>query len=395
MNASEFDSISTDFLETIAGVKWSTYPGCVGAWVAEMDFGTAPAIKDELRKIVDDGFFGYLPASALSRMQQACAEWYSSHCGWQVPTERVRAVPDVIEAMLAAINDFSVPGSTVIVPTPAYMPFLFIPQKLGREVVEVPCLHQNGRWELDLDGIDAAFADGGGLFINCNPHNPLGRVYERDELLALAAIVEKHQGRVFSDEIHAPITYPGHTHIPYASVSDVAASHTITATSASKAWNLAGLKCAQLILSNDVDAATWKEHGGLVEHGASTFGVIANAAAFGSGQPWLDEVITYLDGNRRLLGEMLETLLPEVSYAMPQGTYLAWLDFRGAGIGDEVDTFFRENAKVAIVNGRACGDIGVGQVRLNFAMSRSLLEQTITNIATAVHASRQAGLVTV
>ena len=394
MNPSEFDTISTEFLETIVGKKWSTYPGCIGAWVAEMDFGTAPVIKDELRKVVDDGFFGYMPDAARDRMQKAVSDWYGTHGGWKIPVDWVRPVPDVIEAMRAAINDFSAPGSKIIVPTPAYMPFLLIPKLLGREHVEVPCLLRNDRWELDYDGIDAAFADGGGLFINCNPHNPLGRVYERQELLKLAEIVEKHGGRVFSDEIHAPITYPGQTHVPYASISDAAANHTVTASSASKAWNMPGLKCAQLILSNEVDAENWKKVGFLVEHGASTFGVIANGAAFDSGQPWLDDVMTYLDGNRRLLGTMLTTLLPEVRYVMPEGSYLTWLDFRETGIGDEVDTFFRDNAKVAIVNGRACGAVGTGHVRLNIAMSRPLLEETVTKMASAVKAANVATLVT-
>lgn len=384
MQAVEFDSIAVADLETVAGKKWSTFPGCTGAWVAEMDFGTAPAIQDQLRRVVNEGFFGYLPDFLRNEMQAASARWCSTHYGWAVPVERIRPVPDVIDAMRVAVTDFSRPGSKVIVPTPAYMPFLTVPKLAGREIIEAPCLFKNGRWELDYDGIDSAFAAGGGIFIHCNPHNPLGRVYDRNELVQLSEIVEKHGGRVFSDEIHAPITFPGHTHIPYASVSPAAAGHTITATSASKAWNLAGLKCAQVILSNDADAESWKRNSSFAEHGASTFGVIANTAAYASGEPWLRDVLSYLDHNRNLLGALFSELLPEVGYVMPEGTYLAWLDFRATGIGEEVDLFFREHAKVAIVNGRACGEAGKGFVRFNLAMSTPLLAETVQRMATAV-----------
>lgn len=383
VNAADFDSISIDHLKTVVGAKWSAYPDCTGAWVAEMDFGTAPAIQDKLRHVVDDGFFGYMPGFALTEMRESCAAFYQHRYGWNVPLERIRPMPDVLEAMRVAMIEFTKPGA-VIVPTPAYMPFLFLPKLVGREIIEVPCLWSNDRWELDYAGIDAAFAGGAAMFVHCNPHNPLGRVYDRDELLRLAEIVARHGGRVFSDEIHAPLTFPGQQHIPYASINEVTAGHTLTATSASKAWNLAGLKCAQMVLSNDADEATWKEKCGFAEHGASTFGVIANAAAFGQGGPWLDDVIAYLDGNRRLLGELLAQHLPEVGYVMPEGTYLAWLDFRRTGIGNDVDVFFREHAKVAIVNGKACGEAGKGHVRFNLAMSRPLLEETIEKMAVAL-----------
>ncbi len=220
MIATQFDAISVDQLRTAVGKKWSTFPDCTGAFVAEMDFGTAPAIQDALRRVVDDGFFGYMPDFSLDEMQAACANWYATHYGWDVPKERVRPLPDVIKAFELAMSDFSVPGCKIIIPTPAYMPFISIPKMMNREIIEVPSLLVDGRWDMDYDGIDAAFANGGGLLILCNPHNPLGRVYERDELLRLSEIVAKHGGRVFSDEIHAPITYPGYKHVPYASISE-------------------------------------------------------------------------------------------------------------------------------------------------------------------------------
>lgn len=381
-----FDTFSVDYLRGIVGKKWSTFPDCTGAFVAEMDFGTAPTIKEALHAVVEEGFFGYLSDRTADDMREACANWYRTHYGWDVPAERIEPLPDVLTGLQIVLQHFSRPDSKVIVCTPAYMPFLSRPKEMGREHIEVPMVDNDGHWEYDYDGIDAAFAAGGEVFILCNPYNPLGRVLERDELLRISEIVAKHGGRVFSDEIHAPITYPGHQHIPYASVSDAAASHTVTAASASKAWNLAGLKCAQAIFSNDADAETWKRDVGSAAHGASTIGVIANTVAWNSGKPWLDDVLAYLDDNRQLLSDMLADLLPDVRYRQPEGTYLAWLDFRATGIGNELDVFFREHAHVAIVNGGACGDTGQGAIRFNFAMPRPILEQAIEQMAAAVKA---------
>jgi cystathionine beta-lyase len=201
-------------------------------------------------------------------------------------------------------------------------------------------------------------------------------------MLAIAAVVQRHGGRVFSDEIHAPLVYPGRRHVPYASLSPVTAGHTLTATSASKAWNLAGLKCAQVVLSNDADRETWSRVGKLAEHGAATLGVVANTAAYAEGGPWLADVLSYLDGNRRLLGEHVAELLPGVGYTPPEGTYLGWLDFRDTGPADPAP-YFLERAGVAMTDGALCGDAGRGFGRLNFALPRPILRAAVERIAAA------------
>jgi cystathionine beta-lyase len=378
-------NMSVDHLRTISGAKWSRFPGTLGAWVAEMDFGTAPPVQDAMRKMVDDGFFGYMPAGWVERMQEAVASWWSSNYGWNVPANRVKALPDVLKGLEVTIPDFSRAGSKVIVPTPAYMPFLLFPKLLGREHVEVPSHLEDGIWRLDFDRIEQEFKDGAGVLILCNPWNPVGRVMERWELERVSEIVARYDGRVFSDEIHAPITFPGQQHISYASINEAAANHTLTAVSASKAFNLPGLKCAQLIISNDADDMKWKETGFLAEHGTSTIGVLANSAAFESGKPWLDEVIDYLNGNRTLLQDLLAKHLPEVVYSPPQGTYLAWLDFSAySSLPEEIDTHFREKSGVSITNGAACGEIGKKRVRFNFAMNRDVMEEAIEKMAAVV-----------
>ncbi|GAB3613142.1 MalY/PatB family protein [Humibacter ginsengisoli] len=383
-SAHEYDAIGMDRLREIGSLKWTMFPGKIGAFVAEMDFGCAPAIAKALHDTVDDGLFGYLPPSLSEAMSDACAAWQKSRYGWDVPAARVHPLPDVIKGLEVAIEHFSAPGSKIVLPTPAYMPFLSVPPTLGREIIQVPMLIRDGRYEFDLDGLDRAFHDGGGLLILCNPYNPLGRVFTREELLAVSEVVERNGARVFSDEIHAPLVYPDGKHVPYASVSDAAASHTITSTSASKAWNLPGLKCAQIILSNDADAEVWERIGFMASHGASNPGVIANTAAYTAGGAWLADTVGYLDGNRRLLGDLLAEHLPEIRYTAPEGTYIAWLDARALELEVPPADFFRERADVAMTDGSSCGDAGVGFMRFIFATPRPIIEQAVRQMADAV-----------
>jgi cystathionine beta-lyase len=386
MTTVNFDELTEDALRGAVGKKWTSYPDCIGAFIAEMDFGTAPSVIQAIHETADKGFFGYLPDSLEKELGEACAAWYHAHTDWDIAPERIHSMPDVLKGLEITLKMYAPKGGKVIVPTPAYMPFLMLPERNGREQIEVPMLEVDGNWEYDFDAIDAAFADGGEVLILCNPHNPIGRVIRRDEMLKLAEIVERHGGRVFSDEIHAPIVFPGEQHVPYASVSEVAAGHTITAIAASKAWNLAGLKCAQIVLSNEADIEIWNADGGWTAHGASTLGVIASIAAYNDGLEWLDGVIDYLDQNRKVLGDKLAELLPEVKYTMPQATYLAWLDFSNLPLDGDLAEFFRENAKVALTYGGACGEIGKRGVRFNFSMPRPLLERAVEQMAAAVRA---------
>ena len=278
------DRTTADELRARGSWKWAKGgPGVIGAFMAEMDFGVAPPVEAALLDVIARGDFGYLSQRATDAMAAACARWQRDRYGWEVDQERVRPLPDVITGLAAAISVFSRQGSPVILPTPAYMPFLTWPATLGREIIQVPMAVDGGRYVLDLDGIDAAFRQGGHLLVLCNPCNPVGRVYREDELAAVAGVVEANGGRVFADEIHAPLLYPGGRHIPYASLSETAARHTVTGVAASKGWNLPGLKCAQLILSSDADAALWAERGFTFEHGASTPGAWATAAAYRDG----------------------------------------------------------------------------------------------------------------
>ena len=388
MSGHPFDDITVESLIETGSMKWTRMPGHLAAFVAEMDFGTAPAVTESLRNSTDKALWGYLPPAVTREMSEATSEFLKARYSWEVPSSRVYPTADVLSAYEVVLEKFTTPGSAVILPTPAYMPFLTLTPLRGRDVIQVPMITgEGGRLEMDLESIAEAFDKGAELIILCNPHNPLGRVYSEGELLALADVVEAKSGLVFSDEIHAPITFEGNTHIPYASLNDTTAAHTLTATSASKAWNIPGLKCAQLIVSNDDHQVAMKDIAFIVSHGAATPGVAANTAAYRGGGEWLEDVLGYIDGNRALLSELLATHLPGVTYREPEGTYIAWLDARGLPDikGDRSwAQFFSDEAQVGLTDGALCGEAGVDHLRLMLSTPHHILEKIVLAMAEAV-----------
>lgn len=382
--ASPYDALEPAALRRRGTSKWNLYDADVLAlWVAEMDFPTAPVVRGAIQDAVDREQFGYARRDQATGLPDAVAEWSAVRFGWTVDPSRVHLLPDVLKGVELAIDCFTPRGSAIILPTPTYMPFFEVPKVVERPMIEVPMSRAGGRLSLDLDAIDEAFSTGAGSIVLCQPYNPLGRSFTVAELSALARVVARHGARVVSDEIHGSLTYDS-PHVPYASVSPEAASHAITLTSASKAWNLPGLKCAQAIVNNDTDEERWQQISPMRTHGASTIGIEANLAAYRGGAGWLDETLRYLDRNRRLLAELLAELLPEVRYTIPEATYLAWLDFNALHLPEEPADFFLEQARVAMNPGLAFGANGVGCSRLNFATSSAILEQAVTAMATAV-----------
>jgi cystathionine beta-lyase len=379
------DATTVATLRARGSFKWTAPgPGGFGAAVAEMDFGAAQPVLDALARLSTDAQFGYLPPYLAEELAAACADFMVRRYGWGPDPALIHPVPDVIKALEIAIAHFSRPGSPVILPTPAYMPFLIVPGLLGREIIQVRMRSEAGFFTFDLDAIEAAFRAGGHLLIFCSPYNPLGRVFTRSEMAQLTDVVDRHGGRVFADEIHAPLLYPGGRHIPYASTSDTAAAHTLTATSASKAWNLPGLKCAEVILTNEPDEQRWQEIGPFASHGASNAGVVANIAAFRDGEAWLDEVLVYLDDSRRLLAGLLARHLPQVRYRPPDGTYLAWLDCTAMDLPRSPGAMVTDLAHVTVVDGPAFGDGGAGSFRFNFATPQPILGEMVERIAAAL-----------
>lgn len=380
--ADRIDSLTIADLRAAGSLKWTAYPDAICAWVAEMDFGLAPAVSAAMGELVARQQSGYAPLALRADLKQATAEFVADRYGWQLPPANVHWLPDVLTGFAIIMTHWLPAASKIIVPTPCYMPFVDMPGAFGHQLVQLQMLRGADDWQLDLDRLEAEFAAGAKLLVLCNPHNPIGKVYDRDELMAICQIVARHGGLVFSDEIHAPLTYPGVQHLPYASLNQTAAQHTVTAMSASKSFNLAGLKCAQLLLTNPEHQRFFTSQGHGLPYESSPLGMAANIAAFRHGQPWLGEVLAYLDDNRRLVGELVAELLPGVSMISPEATFLAWLDCRELGLADPHRHFLA--AGLALTDGAECGEAGRGQVRLNFALPRPLLRQGIEQMAASL-----------
>jgi cystathionine beta-lyase len=364
--------------------KWEVGDGEIGAWIAESDFGTAPAVIAALHEAIDAEFLTDLPDHAAQRAESACAAFLGERYGWSVDAARVHLVPDVVEGLRITIRTFTEPGAAIVVPTPCYAPFLDVPQTLGRRVIQVPSALVDGRWRIDLAALERAFADGGGLLLLCNPHNPLGQVMTVPEMLEVAEIVERRGARVFSDEIHAPVVYAGAKHVPYASLDARTARHTVTATATSKGWNIPGLKAAQLILSADADQELWRRLDVVPSQSGSILGAVAATTAYSASVGWLDETVARFDHNRRLLARLLSEHAPAIGYTIPQATYLAWLDLRAYALPLPPAAFIARHAGVVASDGAASGLGGEGFVRFNFAMPPALLHRTVRAIGAAL-----------
>jgi cysteine-S-conjugate beta-lyase len=291
----------------------------------------------------------------------------------------------VLKGMEVVVNFLTRPESPVVLPVPAYMPFFDLLRITGRQRVEIPMLQDDsGRYLLDLDALDAAFASGAGSLILCNPNNPLGAAYRDDELRAIVDIAARYGARVIADEIHGPLVY-GRPHVAAASVSDTAAHTVVTLMSASKGWNLPGLICAQVVLSNEQDARDWELINKLHKMGVSTIGIRANIAAYDHGTDWLDELLDYLQGNRDHLAAALPSSCPGVRVNTPEATYMSWVDFRALNLPVEPADHLLSTAKVALSPGIPFGaTVGAGFARLNFATTRTILDRAIDGIAAAL-----------
>lgn len=385
MTATDFDAITVEQLRAAGSTKWTLFPDTIGAFIAEMDFGVPPRVAEVVRRAADTGAMGYLPKAERGAAKRATAQWLGRSFGWQVPEEHVFLLPDVLSAMRIAISRFTPPGSPVIVPTPAYMPFLDVVPAMDRDVVQVPSiLGEDGRYHLDLDGIDAAFAAGAGLLVLCNPWNPVGRVLERAELLAIADVVARHGGRVFADEIHAPLVLDEHArHVPYASLDARTSEHTITAVAASKGWNVPGLKCGQMILSNPRDVAAFAPYAADAGDTVGLLGGRAAVAAYEESEAWLAQVLDYLRANRELLAEEVDRMTG-VHLVPVEGTYIAWLDCRELDVPGGPAQFFRREAGVALTDGASCGAGSEGFLRFVFAMPRPVLREALAQMHQAL-----------
>ncbi|KQW07980.1 aspartate aminotransferase [Leifsonia sp. Root4] len=375
---------SLDRLRTRTSAKWALFPvDVLPLPVAEMDFPLAEPVAAALHDAIRRSDTGYT-ASSLPQAE-AFASFAEARFGWTVDPARVTSTADVSMGIVEALRQATNPGDGVIITPPIYPPFFDLAPEASARIVEVPLSGGiDEGWSLDLDGIDAAFAAGARAMVLCNPHNPVGLVHSAESLRQLAEIAARHNATIVSDEIHGALSYGEVPYVPFLTVSDAAREHGVAVTSASKAFNLAGLKCALIVTASERGDALRAAMPYEVEWRTSIFGQIASVAAFQSGGEWLDGVLGTLDENRRLLASLLQEQLPGTRYRLPDATYLAWLDLSALGWGDRPAERTLDVAKVALTPGVDFGaDVGRGHARLNFACSPELLREAVARIAAA------------
>ncbi|MFH0516251.1 MalY/PatB family protein [Streptomyces sp. M41] len=395
--ANPLEVLSLEQLRRRGSMKWRTYPADVlPLWVAEMDVTLAPEVADALHEAIAAGDTGYPAGSAFA---ESLAGFASRRWKWDgVALDRVAVVPDVMMGAVQVLRLITDPGDPVVVNSPVYAPFYAFVTHDDRRIVEAP-LGEDLR--IDPDILEETFRSirersGGGkiAYLLNNPHNPTGVVHTAEELATVAALARRYGVRVVADEIHAPLVLPGAEFTPYLSVPG--AENAFSLMSATKGWNLAGIKAALAVAGTEA-SADLRRMPEEVYHGASHLGLIAHTAAFRHGDAWLDALLTGLDANRALLDRLIAEHLPDIGYTRPEGTYLAWLDCRSLGLAPEEDTedlavvtdlagparLFLERARVALSAGHIFGTGGAGHVRLNFATSQAVLTEALARMGRA------------
>ncbi|MDN3296804.1 aminotransferase class I/II-fold pyridoxal phosphate-dependent enzyme [Streptomyces ficellus] len=374
--------LTLEQLRRRTSVKWRAYPEDVlPLWVAEMDVPLAEPVARAITEAVERGDTGYPAGTAYA---EALASFASERWGWEtLAVERTRLVPDVMLGIVEILKLVTGPDDAVVVNCPVYTPFYQFVEHMRRRIVEAPL---DARLRIDLTALEDAFrqAVAGGrraAYLLCSPHNPTGTVHTAGELAAVAALADRYRVRVVADEIHAPVVSRTARFVPYLSVPGAEGGFSVM--SASKAWNLAGLKAA-LAVAGPAAAGDLAAMPPEVGHGPSHLGVIAHTAALRDGGAWLDAVLDGLDDNRRLLTEALVTHLPGARYRPADGTYLAWLDCRALGLGDDPAAAFLDRGRVALSSGPTFGTGGAGHVRLNLATSPELLAEAVRRMADAL-----------
>lgn len=384
MSVTPLEALPIDALRDRSSTKWRRYPHDVlPLFVAETDFALAPAVAAALSRAVELGDTGYTPPQPGVR--EGYAAFAQRRFGWTVDPAKVRWTGDVMMGVVELLRQVTAPGDRVIVTPPVYPPFFDTIEEAGAVVERVPLLESEKGWQLDLAGIEAALVGGARSILLCNPHNPTGTAHSRESLAALADLAEAHGASVISDEIHAPLVQPGVVFTPFLAASKSAERVGYIVTSASKAFNTAGLKCAQIVTAGDGPTAVVRGLVDEVEWRTGLFGAIAAVASFApESDAWLDALLARLDENRRLLADLLDEHVPGAVYRIPDAGFLAWVDLTALGWGDNPAVKILKEAKVALHFGPHFGDEGRGHVRINFGCSPDVLREAVQRIGALV-----------
>ncbi|MFH5184055.1 MalY/PatB family protein [Paenibacillus sp. TAB 01] len=367
------------------GEKLFGEPDVLPLWVADMDFPSPPAVKEALIKRAELGLYGY--AIRTDGYFEAIVHWFRERHHWELQPGWIADSPSIVTSLSLAVEQFSEPGAAVVIQTPVYYPFYDVIESNGRKVAKNSLLLRNGRFEMDYENLEALFKEGARLMLLCSPHNPGGRVWEREELLKLGELCLKYQVTVISDEIHCDLTFPGHTHTPFASLSAELADMTVTCLAATKTFNLPGLHTSFIVASNaSLRRKIENRLKTLSLHMAQHFAQDAVEAAYREGAAWLDDMMAYVKSNLDYAIGFLAENLPQVKPLRPEGTYLLWVDCRGLGLnGKGLKDLMYLRAKVAFNEGSVFGTEGEGWLRINLACPRSILEQALKQFCDAAN----------
>lgn len=380
-----FDAVDVAALRARGGAKWTKFGSeALPAWVADMDFPPAPPVQAAISDVLARGQLGYPWLMDPDPVALGFADWARRRYGWDVDPDLVVTTVDVLQPLQAMIELCSEPGDGIVLQTPIYPPFHKAVDAVGRVIVDNPLGSAADGYPMDLDGLAAVSDERTKVVLLCNPHNPSGRVFTRAELQGLANLAIERDWIVLSDEIHADLLYPGATHIPFASLGAEVAARTVTLTSSTKTFNIAGLRLAVAVFGSVALLERYRTIPRFLLGGANTMGVAASLAAWRDGEPWLDALVGYLRANRDLVVEAVGTM-DGLSTVAPEATYLSWIDCRALaaerGVTDPAAFFLHHG--VALNDGAEFGASGAGFVRLNFATSRAVLTQVLDRIAAA------------
>ena len=379
----DFDSLTEQQLRTKACAKWQHFDADVlPLWVADMDFPVAEPIKAAIREHLDTNNFGYPEAHGLPGLKDSVINRLRNRYNWTLEADDIELVNGIVPGLFLNVQALSSAGESVLIPSPVYGPFTMAVTEQNRTPIHVPLNETADGWQLDFEALDSSVTPETRVLMLCNPHNPLGRVFTRDELEKLAALVLKHRLWVVSDELHSDLVFDGQ-HIPFASLSDEIAQRTVTLFGPTKTFNIAGLKVGFMVTQNKALMARLKKLSGGMMGKPNVLGQTAALAAYEQAGEWLDGTLAYLDANRQFIAEFVREHMQDVRYRAPEGTYLGFLDFRQTGIAEPA-TFALEHAKVAMNDGAWFGPGGEGFVRINFATSRGVLSDALTRIAEAL-----------
>lgn len=358
-------------------------------WVADMDFPTAPAVLERLHALAEHGIFGY--TGVKDAYFSAVHNWYAQRFGWETQRSWLVTTPGVVFAIAIAIRAFTQKGDAILIQQPVYYPFANKVTENDRQLVVNPLVLKNGRYEMDFADMERKIVDYHvKMLLLCSPHNPVGRVWTKEELLRVGEICQKHGVLVVSDEIHADFTYAGHTHRVFASVKSKFADFTITCTAPSKTFNLAGLQNSNIFIPNrQLRHAYKKELSACGCGGTNCMGMAACQAAYEAGADWLEQLKQYLAGNLAYIRQFLREKLPDIALIEPEGTYLVWLDLRKLGLTEQQQRqLIVQDAKLWLDTGTLFGQGGEGFERINIACPRATIEQAMQRLERAVHKTR-------